>query len=171
MGAPKYFDLGYRFGKRVVIGQREQRYGKFYGYICRCDCGTENWIQVSNIVSGIQNRCKACSNKDFVRRTIDRNKKRGAQNHNWKGGRNRDGYVRSSLYGNKKFEHRVVMEGYLGRELLTHEFVHHLNGQRDDNRLENLELWSRAHPPGQRVVDRISWAVSVLTQYAPHLLK
>jgi len=67
-------------------------------------------------------------------------------------------------------QHRVVMEEHLGRELLAHENVHHINGVRDDNRLGNLELWSKAQPAGQRVPDKIAWAVELLKFYAPDLL-
>lgn len=79
-------------------------------------------------------------------------------NHPWC---SKKGYVK---------EHRLVMESVIGRHLQPHETVHHKNGNRRDNRPENLELWSVRQPKGQRVEDKVKYAIEILEQYAPELL-
>lgn len=66
-----------------------------------------------------------------------------------------------------EFEHRYVMSKMLGRPLTRDESVHHRNGQRLDNRPENLELWSRYQPKGQRVSDKLEYALELLQRYLP----
>ena len=76
------------------------------------------------------------------------------------------GYVEILTPAGRKAEHRYVMEQHLGRDLLSEETVHHKNGVRDDNRLENLELWSSSHPYGQRVEDKLQWAYEMIALYS-----
>ena len=62
-------------------------------------------------------------------------------------------------------QHRFVMEQVTGRPLLRYEEVHHKNTIRNDNRPENLEIWIKKHPGGQRVEDLLEYAHWVLDTY------
>ena len=80
-------------------------------------------------------------------------------------GMDKDGYIRERDGDRYIAAHRLVMERHLGRKLLPHENVHHINGVRSDNRLENLELWSTSQPRGQRVSDKLLWAKEMISLY------
>lgn len=99
---------------------------------------------------------------------------KGVDSPHFRGGRHVGvgGYIRvlSDVSGKYELEHRVIMSKALGRPLLDTETVHHINGKRDDNRLENLELRASQHGKGQRVEDLVAHAVDVLTKYAPERL-
>lgn len=101
--------------------------------------------------------------------------KSGQANGHWRGGRTRHkaGYVMVRVPGHPRarqnspyvFEHILVAEELLGRYLVDGESVHHRNGVRDDNRPENLELWTRPQPSGIRVSDAITWARQIYDRY------
>lgn len=66
---------------------------------------------------------------------------------------NPSGYVEIKTNDGWKLEHRAIMEETLGRPLEGAENVHHKNGDRTDNRPENLELWKRKQLQGVRAKD------------------
>ncbi len=126
------------------IGRDRSRH--YIWVACSC-CGGYRW---SAIIKGKPEslRCRDCYAKELT----------GSSSHHWKGGKihTQDGYVMVSLYpddslyllGSKPkksgasacLEHRLVMARHMGRMLYSWEVVHHKNGVRDDNRIENLEL-------------------------------
>lgn len=161
---PKNFRdyTGEVFGKLTVIrqdgwythssGQRKSK------WLCSCECGTTKTVVLDNLRSGATKSCGRC--RDYVDAYVTKG-----------------GYLKVRLVGhpradknNRVWEHIIIMEQKIGRHLLPGENVHHINGVRDDNRPENLELWSSSQPSGQRVEDKVAWAKELLSTYEPDSL-
>ena len=162
---------GQTFGRlRVVRREGKTKHG-IITWACVCDCGKEHVASSSHLRRGCTNSC-GCLRRELI---VARNVKHEGEDHpRWKGGISKDakGYVRiHASNGNHRLEHAVVMEHHLGRPLRKGENVHHKNGVRDDNRIENLELWACSQPSGQRIEDLVEHAVEILRQYAPEKLK
>lgn len=128
----------------LQIGRRDKR--SFVWASCPL-CGYERWVRAKRGGTPITPKCWLC----YTKRTI------GSLHHQWKGGisHTHQGYKQVIIRPDDFFfpmamnrkgitsyilEHRLIMAKYLGRCLESWEIVHHKNGVRDDNRIENLEL-------------------------------
>ena len=147
---------------KIIEGKTDARSGRKYTrklYEHKCDgCGLLHFLTIQHHVmtvirKGHNHYCSgSCRSSHMTKEKCP----------TWKGGRCLDpyGYVHIRLpspldKGSGKYvrEHRFIMEQKLGRKLLPTETVHHKNGIKSDNRIENLELWESAHIKGQRKSD------------------
>jgi hypothetical protein len=166
----------------IVVGQirRASEVGykgryKVIGTACTT-CGAVRWTMYPRGARGLPTRCASCNGartihhasqgNTGVRRPWQSERQRGAGSATWRGGRRMraGGYIQvwvspdDPLFAMAEksgyaLEHRLIVARALGRPLARWERVHHRNGIRDDNRVENLELWKHAHPSGIRQAD------------------
>jgi len=121
----------------------------------KCKCG--------KIICDEAKRCKSCHAKRLHKLHLFGQPPFGKKHWKWTNGRTlKTGYwlILSPNHPNKNargyvFEHRLVMEKHLGRYLTKEEIVHHINGIRTDNRLENLLLVTQKNHP----IDYFKWKI------------
>lgn len=127
-----------------VVDARGRKRGLKVWVVCPV-CVQGRWVRIDSMRNeGFTGMCNKCHNK-FTTGIMEAHSR-------WKGGRRKeDGYVTLRLRADDPYrsmarkrglirEHRLVMAKHLGRLLSPWEVVHHKNGIRDDNRIENLEL-------------------------------
>jgi len=164
-----FIDLtGQRFGKQVVLNRItdtcDKKYKERTYWLCKCDCGKFNECRTDGLRSGMSKSC-GCTWSPPKHGP-------GPTHPNWKSGKHvsSTGYIRVRANGKYQQEHRLIIEGLIGRKLSSYETIHHKNGIRSDNSLENLELRSSNHGQGARIEDLVEHWTNMLKIYAPERL-
>ena len=143
--------IGQKFGRLTVIQDTGKSYrgknnnGNFGSiWLCECDCGNRTEVTIKHLRSGSVKSC-GCLSREVARKNciLLSTGRKGEKSFAWKGGRSiSTGYI--GIYQPKDSsyipEHRLIMEKHLGRKLEKNEVVHHINGIRNDNRIENLHV-------------------------------
>ena len=102
---------------------------------------------------------RSLTGKKHSKETIEKRNKKisGKNNYNWKGGKSKNlaGYI--VVNRTKEYEHRIIVEKYLKRKLTSDEQVHHLNGIKDDNRINNLVVVDKKDHARKHFVKNKVW--------------
>lgn len=139
-------------------------------WLTKCDCGNEATIMIYNLLND-KRPTQSCG---CLRREVVSKRMSGENHYKWSGGEgciNGQGYVKfrhGELRGLLK--HRYVYEQHYGITLTPNQNIHHINGDRLDNRIENLELWDTSQPSGQRIEDKIKFYFELVENYKDHPL-
>ena len=156
---------GARCGKLTILEYFGKDLGGHRIWTCKCECG--NRLEVSEWLLR-RHKKPDCGCVAIAKNNLHHSKSTNVQGYVIVSGYK--GHPNANQHG-QIAEHRLIMSQILGRALVKGENVHHINGQRDDNRPENLELWNTSQPAGQRAVDKIAFAKMILALYEPELLK
>lgn len=142
-----------RFNRLIAVRPTKKRSGNSVVWKCLCDCGKIVFVGAGSLTTGHTKSC-GCLNTERRREAARALAKRavGENNTNWKGGRRTyHGYIyikkRDHPYakhGGYVAEHRLIMEGILGRYLKPEEVVHHEDGNLANNKPSNLKLFKNA---------------------------
>lgn len=150
---------GIRFGGLITLRRHGTDKQGNATWLCKCDCGGEKIVSGARLKDGNVKSC-GCLNH-----------RKGPESSCWKGGyKAKSGYLYTSADGKCVLLHRIIMEKHLGRKLTQDESVHHINGNKADNKIENLELWTGKHSSGQRVEQITQFCLQHLELYAPQYL-
>jgi hypothetical protein len=125
--------------------------GVYWKYQCKCG------VTLETRQSPTSTKCKKCSLEE---KEIENKKIKQID---------RAGYIRVKSSGHPRanthgyvLEHILIVEKRIGRFVGKTETIHHINGIRSDNRDENLELWDKNHPPGQRNSEKMPFYMAEL---------
>lgn len=163
----KVIDLtGKRFGRLVAIKRAGTDKSRYMLWLCVCDCGVKKAIRGSSLRNDHTKSC-GCLQKEVARqRAIEM---AGNKSPSWKGGRlkHSGGYTKVMHKGHSRadnkgyvLEHVLVWEEANGHSLPKGATLHHINGIRNDNRIENLEVWTGKHPMGVRIKDMMDFCTN-----------